>query len=430
MNQPIEIFCCAAPTDQPLLEKLLLHLKLKQQQGIIMFWDRAHLAAGTDVDEEIRQHIDRARIFLLLISSDFLADNYCYEQVLRSALEKHIQGKALNIPVIVRPVSWQDVSVLNRIQVLPKNGFPLSGQPDLEAALWEVAREIDTAIQKLRGAPAGFNPVPVSNRPSGSTFSPPAGSGPSHGVFSPGPPPLSRNQSGSGPSHKVFPAGSPPFAGNPFPADARPISSPTRNPKDRSGIWLIFLAVLILVGGSAFVFYEQGSNKQGNTNTPNLTSTQSVSTNSATSITSSQNTPTAGSNGLSSAVTTPQLPFNMACGTCVYKQLSVTLSKIELNTPAQSMRWILTFLNNGSSCTPNYDTISISDQNGTSYDSAGQATSGASFTIAQGQALQQTAVFSVFPASGAQYTLTLELNIGNCANGFLNSYQTLNVTFA
>jgi TIR domain len=152
VGRPIEIFCCVAESDQPSLKQLVTQLAPQPRQDIKL-WDNSHILPGANADEEIRQHLTSARIFLLLISPDFLADDYCYNRVMKAALERHTRGEALTIPVIVRPVHWENVPILNTIRPIPRSGQPINEQSSQDKALFEVAQEINTAIRLVQGEP-------------------------------------------------------------------------------------------------------------------------------------------------------------------------------------------------------------------------------------------------------------------------------------
>jgi hypothetical protein len=77
-----------------------------------------------------------------------------------------------------------------------------------------------------------------------------------------------------------------------------------------------------------------------------------------------------------------------------------------MDSPAQSTRWVFSFQNSGHPCSPVFWAVYLTDQSGTNYDGKGQVSSGHSFAIDTGQSLQETCVFAVLPASGAEYTLT------------------------
>jgi TIR domain len=160
VSQPIEIFCCVAESDRPLLSQLVTQLAPQPRQDIKL-WDNSHILPGANADEEIRQHLTSARVFLLLISPDFLADDYCYNRVMKAALERHTRGETLTIPVIVRPAHWENVPILNTIQPIPRNGQPIKEQSSQDKALFEVVQEINMTIQRLaQGEPTSrvFSP--------------------------------------------------------------------------------------------------------------------------------------------------------------------------------------------------------------------------------------------------------------------------------
>jgi internalin A len=60
-----------------------------------------------------------------LISADFLASDYCFDIEMKTALERHAAGKAVVIPVILRPVDWK-ATPFRGLQALPRNGKPVT----------------------------------------------------------------------------------------------------------------------------------------------------------------------------------------------------------------------------------------------------------------------------------------------------------------
>ena len=80
ITSTIEIFCCYAREDQPHLQKLKTHLMPLQWQGMVTIWSDNDINAGLEWEQEIKKHLDTAHIILLLISSDFMASEYCYSK--------------------------------------------------------------------------------------------------------------------------------------------------------------------------------------------------------------------------------------------------------------------------------------------------------------------------------------------------------------
>ena len=91
-----------------LVKALRKHLSLLKRQGVIREWYDREITAGTEWKGQLDQHLNVAGVILLLISADFLASDYCYDVEMTRALERHGQGEARVIPVILREVDgWQ-----------------------------------------------------------------------------------------------------------------------------------------------------------------------------------------------------------------------------------------------------------------------------------------------------------------------------------
>jgi tetratricopeptide (TPR) repeat protein len=124
MLMPVKIFFCYAHEDEALLNQLKRHLIPLQRQGLIDVWYDRDINAGTEWEQEIKEHLNTAQIILLLVSPDFMASDYCYGVEMRRALERHEQKEARVIPVILRPVYWQ-IPTLHKLQALPSDAKPV-----------------------------------------------------------------------------------------------------------------------------------------------------------------------------------------------------------------------------------------------------------------------------------------------------------------
>src|SRR5450755_1868969 len=117
-QRTVKIFCCYAHEDEQLLMKLKAHLKPQQRQGLIHIWYDRDISAGTEWGHEIEEQLNSAHIILLLVSSDFMASDYCYTKEMQQALDLHKRGEARAIPIILRPTDWQETP-LGKLQALP-----------------------------------------------------------------------------------------------------------------------------------------------------------------------------------------------------------------------------------------------------------------------------------------------------------------------
>jgi hypothetical protein len=97
---------------------------------------------------KINSHIENDDIILLLISSDFLASDYCYEREMRRAIECHEAGEAIVIPVILRACDWHGAP-FGKLMATPPDGRPITQWPDRDQAFLEVARALRAAADRL-----------------------------------------------------------------------------------------------------------------------------------------------------------------------------------------------------------------------------------------------------------------------------------------
>src|SRR5437016_4713379 len=143
----ISIFFCYAHEDEEILNKLKRHLWPLQRQGLIAVWHDRDISAGTEWEREISQHLNSAQIILLLVSPDFMYSEYCYGVEMKRALERHERKEAIVIPVIVRPVYWQEAP-FGKLQVLPTDAKPVTSSSwhDLDEAFFAVAQEFRRVI--------------------------------------------------------------------------------------------------------------------------------------------------------------------------------------------------------------------------------------------------------------------------------------------
>jgi TIR domain len=146
MSQPaVEIFFSYAHKDEALRDRFATHLGLLSRQGVIKAWHDRNINAGEEWGKAIDRYLESADIILLLISSDFLASDYCYGIELQRALERHDRNEARVIPIIFRPVDWQN-SPFGQLSVLPTDGKPITSWSDQDEAFTNVIRELRRVI--------------------------------------------------------------------------------------------------------------------------------------------------------------------------------------------------------------------------------------------------------------------------------------------
>ena len=120
----INVFICYSHLDELLKEKLEAHLITLKRLGLISSWNDRKLVPGQNWETELDKYFLDSDIILLLISSDFIASEYCYNIEMKKAIEFHDANKKVVIPIILRECDWEGTP-FEKIQGLPKDMKPI-----------------------------------------------------------------------------------------------------------------------------------------------------------------------------------------------------------------------------------------------------------------------------------------------------------------
>jgi TIR domain len=154
--------------DKAALERLHVHLKNLTRGGHIETWYDRDILAGSDLNAEIERELEAADLFLLLVSPDFIASDYCIEREMARALERHATGKARVVPIIVEECDWKAMGELRQLKAVPTDGKAISEWANANTAYLNVVQELRRIID-AEGQPAvaaKAAPEPAAMRPS------------------------------------------------------------------------------------------------------------------------------------------------------------------------------------------------------------------------------------------------------------------------
>jgi hypothetical protein len=154
---PLSVFVSYSHQDEKHRERLETHLSLLLRDGRITLSHDRRIRAGEHWEERISDYLETADVVLLLVSADFLASDYAYEIEVRRALERHGDGAARVVPIVVKPCDWQGAP-FGRLQALPRDGRPVTSWDDPEDAWTQVARELRALVEERRQQNAGSPP--------------------------------------------------------------------------------------------------------------------------------------------------------------------------------------------------------------------------------------------------------------------------------
>lgn len=144
----INVFFSYAHEDERLRDELEVHLAMLKRSGLVNAWHDRRISAGSELDREVSEHLETADVVLLLLSPHFLASDYCYETEASRAMQRHAEGKAVVIPVILQPCDWLN-SPFRRLRATPKDGKPVAKHPNINDAFLEITEDIRTAATSL-----------------------------------------------------------------------------------------------------------------------------------------------------------------------------------------------------------------------------------------------------------------------------------------
>ncbi|WP_437663959.1 SIR2 family protein [Sorangium sp. So ce1182] len=150
---PIEVFFSYSESNRELRDKLETHLAILKHKGVIRGWHDGEIGAGEERDRAIAEHLETAKIILLLISADFLASDFCYDVEMQKAIERHERRDARVIPVILDACDWEGAP-FGRLKSLPRGGRPVTSWVNQSEAFTDIAKGIREQVEQLSQNPS------------------------------------------------------------------------------------------------------------------------------------------------------------------------------------------------------------------------------------------------------------------------------------
>lgn len=154
--------------DEALRNELEKHLSPLKRMGKITTWHDRRIDPGLEFEHQIDHYFSEADIILLLISSDFIASDYCYQVEMTNAMERHRRGEAVVIPVILRECAWHQLP-FGSIMAATIDGKPITKFASHDEGYVQVFDAVSRAIASMEAKkpqqsvhipyPAPGNPV-------------------------------------------------------------------------------------------------------------------------------------------------------------------------------------------------------------------------------------------------------------------------------
>ena len=147
---PAKAFIVYAAEDKAAKDKLGKHLTMLRRVRLLDTWDSGDIKAGLDMQAEIKQKLSDCSIVLLLVSSDYLGSDTCFEME-EAVMDQHRLRNVRVIPILLRECLYEELP-FSKFQALPRNRQPILGShwPSEDEAYHEVAVGLKQLCESMK----------------------------------------------------------------------------------------------------------------------------------------------------------------------------------------------------------------------------------------------------------------------------------------
>ncbi len=142
---PKKVFFSYSKHDRAILEELLRHLSPLVRQGKLQSWNDHDILPGDDWDDEVREKLETADIYLFLVSANSISTDYILDVEIPVAMARHEKGEARVIPIILKPCDWEGLP-FGKLNGLPAKGKPVNAYGDRDEAWVAVVNGIKRVL--------------------------------------------------------------------------------------------------------------------------------------------------------------------------------------------------------------------------------------------------------------------------------------------
>lgn len=149
-RSPRKVFVSYSHQDKEFASQLAVGCAQLRRDGWIQLWSDAEILPGAPWREEIYAALEQADLVVLLISPDFIQSDFCYGIEMSRALERHREGRARVIPIVIRATDTAGAP-FTQLQMLPTGAAPVTSPrwPDRDSAWLDVARGLRRFLESL-----------------------------------------------------------------------------------------------------------------------------------------------------------------------------------------------------------------------------------------------------------------------------------------
>jgi internalin A len=145
----MSVFISYAHKDERFLEQLRIALVPYERKGELRVWSDPLIEAGQEWREEIFTNLDRADIFILLLSPQSVASEFVNDKELPRAMELRKKGVFEIMPVVIKPCGWKKLE-LAELQVVLPDGKSISQAKNRDAAWQDVTEQLNKVMARVK----------------------------------------------------------------------------------------------------------------------------------------------------------------------------------------------------------------------------------------------------------------------------------------
>jgi hypothetical protein len=141
----LKVFLSYSHNDKEWAERLMAHLNKAESKGLVEYWSDQKVIAGSDWQEQITEAIKEAKVFVILVSPDYVASPFSAD-IEYPLINEAAEDGALILPVLVKPVSNSAIHGLNKYQFTNINALSSLSPREQEKLIIDIAEKINVAI--------------------------------------------------------------------------------------------------------------------------------------------------------------------------------------------------------------------------------------------------------------------------------------------
>jgi energy-coupling factor transporter ATP-binding protein EcfA2 len=150
-QKPIRLFIAYSDKDDAIYKELEFYLKKLESENEIDSWYGRRLT-GEEWDGTMHPGLEKSSIILLLVSADFLANNYYKSDEVINAVELHKKGRVHLIPILAGTTIDLEGMPFENLKALPSNRKPIESREwkNKEEAFKDIFKDIVKVVKKIK----------------------------------------------------------------------------------------------------------------------------------------------------------------------------------------------------------------------------------------------------------------------------------------